>query len=190
MEAERKTYEHRYPSRRSVVYSDRGMVCTSQALAAQTGLDMLKRGGNAVDAAVATAIAMTVLEPTSNGLGSDAFAIVWSKEEKKLFGLNGSGWAPRLLTRWLPDHAGPRLGFRDRTWGAVGLGRTASPLRPPALPGTLRTGHWVCRKRRSHPARHVVPVGAGRRGLRAVSGRAGFRALLRNFFGRRRAETG
>ncbi len=118
MEAERKTYEHRYPSRRSVVYSDRGMVCTSQALAAQTGLDMLKRGGNAVDAAVATAIAMTVLEPTSNGLGSDAFAIVWSEEEKKLFGLNGSGWAPRLLTR----DAMRRAGFQTmpaRGWASV-----------------------------------------------------------------------
>ena len=74
------------------------MVCTSQTLAAQAGLEMLKQGGNAVDAALATAIALTVLEPVSNGLGSDAFAIVWSAEEQKLFGLNGSGWAPRLLT--------------------------------------------------------------------------------------------
>lgn len=86
-----------YPSHREVVYGRRGMVCTSQTLAAQAGLDMLKRGGNAVDAAIATAICLTVLEPTSNGLGSDAFALVWT--HGKLYGLNGSGWSPALLTR-------------------------------------------------------------------------------------------
>ena len=63
---------HPYPSRRSVTYGRRGMVATSQTLAAQAGLAMLKQGGNAADAIIATAIAMTVLEPTSNGLGSDA----------------------------------------------------------------------------------------------------------------------
>lgn len=86
----------RYPSRRSLIYGRRGMVCTSQPLAAQAGLDMLKQGGNAVDAAIATAACMTVLEPTSNGLGSDAFALVWT--QGKLHGLNASGRAPRSLT--------------------------------------------------------------------------------------------
>lgn len=81
-----------YASRREVLYSRRGMVCTSQALAAQAGLDMLKKGGNAVDAALATAISLVVLEPTSNGLGSDAFALIWMKD--KLYGINGSGWSP------------------------------------------------------------------------------------------------
>lgn len=85
-----------YPSRREVVYSRRGMVCTSQTLAAQSGLDMLKQGGNAIDAALATAMALTVLEPTSNGLGSDAFALIWTKG--KLHGLNGSGYSPAALT--------------------------------------------------------------------------------------------
>lgn len=85
-----------YPSRREVVYSRRGMVCTSQTLAAQAGLDMLKQGGNAIDAALATAMALTVLEPTSNGLGSDAFALIWTKG--KLHGLNGSGYSPAALT--------------------------------------------------------------------------------------------
>ena len=66
--------QYPYPSRREVVYSRRGMVCTSQTLAAQAGLDMLKRGGNAIDAALATAIALTVLEPTCSGEGSEAFA--------------------------------------------------------------------------------------------------------------------
>lgn len=84
-----------YPSRRSVVYGRKGMVCTSQPLAAQAGLDMIKKGGNAIDAVIATASCMTVLEPTSNGIGSDAFALVWTKGE--LHGLNASGKAPMSL---------------------------------------------------------------------------------------------
>src|SRR5437870_1184295 len=70
----------------------RGVVATSQPLAVQAGIEMLRRGGNAVDAALATAIALTVVEPTSNGIGSDAFALVW--DGGKLHGLNGSGRAP------------------------------------------------------------------------------------------------
>src|SRR6202453_883218 len=69
------------------------VVCTSQPLAAQAGLRMLADGGSAVDAAVATAIALTVVEPVSNGIGSDAFAIVADGEH--LHGLNASGRAPR-----------------------------------------------------------------------------------------------
>ena len=85
-----------YPSRRSVVYGRRGMVCTSQPLAAQAGLDIIKKGGNAIDAAIATAACMTVLEPTSNGIGSDAFALVWT--QGKLHGLNASGKAPMEIS--------------------------------------------------------------------------------------------
>ena len=88
---------NRYPSRRSVVYGTQGMVCTSQTLAAQAGLDVLKKGGNAIDAAIATAISLTVLEPPSNGIGSDLFALVWYRG--RLYGLNGSGPAPLRLTR-------------------------------------------------------------------------------------------
>lgn len=77
----------RYP-----IMSTNGMVCTSSALASQAGLDMLKRGGNAVDAALATAITLTVTEPTNNGVGSDAFAIIWMNN--KMYGINGSGNAP------------------------------------------------------------------------------------------------
>ena len=89
--------KYRYPSRREAIFARNGMVCTSQPLAAQAGLDILKQGGNAVDAAVATAAAMTVLEPTSNGIGGDAFALVWLEKKKELFGLNASGLTPRLL---------------------------------------------------------------------------------------------
>ncbi len=80
-----------YPSRRMPVMA-RNVVATSQPLAAQAGLGMLRKGGNAVDAAVATAIALTVVEPTSNGIGSDAFAMVWDGD--RLHGLNASGRSP------------------------------------------------------------------------------------------------
>lgn len=85
-------FSYRYPSRRNLVYGSRGMVATSHPLAAAAGLEILKTGGNAIDAAIATAAALTVVEPTSNGIGSDAFAIVW--KDGKLHGLNGSGPAP------------------------------------------------------------------------------------------------
>ena len=82
---------HRYPfpSRRSALLCSEGIVATSQPLAAQAGLRMLLEGGNAVDAALACAVALTVVEPVSNGIGSDAFALVWDGE--RLHGLNASG---------------------------------------------------------------------------------------------------
>lgn len=83
-----------YPSRRMPVLAARGVVATTQPVAAQAGLFMLQQGGNAVDAAIATAISLTVVEPTSNGIGSDAFALVW--DGAKLHGLNGSGRAPAM----------------------------------------------------------------------------------------------
>ena len=87
-----------YPhaSRRMPVFADHGVVATSQPLAAQAGLRMLQQGGNAVDAALATAIALTVVEPTSNGIGSDTFALVWDGES--LSGLNGSGRSAQALS--------------------------------------------------------------------------------------------
>jgi gamma-glutamyltranspeptidase/glutathione hydrolase len=84
-------WEFPYPSQRMPIFA-RNVVATSQPLAAQAGLKMLVKGGNALDAALATAIALTVVEPTSNGIGSDAFALVWNKG--RLFGLNGSGKSP------------------------------------------------------------------------------------------------
>ncbi|NMB27984.1 MAG: gamma-glutamyltransferase family protein [Tissierellia bacterium] len=87
---------YRYPSQRTVVFGHRGMVATSQYLAANAGLDILKKGGNAIDAAIATAACLTVVEPTSNGIGGDAFALVWYKD--KLHGLNSCGYAPKGLS--------------------------------------------------------------------------------------------
>jgi gamma-glutamyltranspeptidase / glutathione hydrolase len=85
-----------YPSQRMAAYAKKGMIATSQPLAAQAGMDILKKGGNAIDAAIATAACLTVVEPTSNGIGGDAFALVWVKGE--LHGLNASGPAPKLLS--------------------------------------------------------------------------------------------
>ncbi|MCL6517546.1 gamma-glutamyltransferase family protein [Alicyclobacillus sp.] len=104
---------HPYPSRRTTVFARRGMVATSHPLAAQAGLEVLQRGGNAIDAAIATAAALTVVEPTSNGIGGDAFAIVWSGG--RLHGLNSSGPAPQHLTIDAVRAAGhdemPRFGW-------------------------------------------------------------------------------
>ena len=87
---------YNYPSRRSVVYGRKGMVATGNPLAAQVGLDILKKGGNAIDAAIATAVALTVVEPSCNGIGGDNFAIVWY--EGKMYGLNSSGPSPKDIS--------------------------------------------------------------------------------------------
>lgn len=104
-----------YPSQRMPVLA-RNVVATSQPLAAQAGLQMLRDGGNAVDAALATAIAMTVLEPTSNGIGSDAFALIWINDDAQLYGLNASGCSPHGLAAadFSGHEAMPELG-----WGPV-----------------------------------------------------------------------
>ena len=98
------------------------MVATSQPLAAQAGLRILLRGGNAVDAAIATAAVLTVVEPTSNGLGSDAFALVWTEEDGRLHGLNGSGRSPGA---WSYDHFAPYPVTETGISGDASPGETA-----------------------------------------------------------------
>ena len=83
---------------RSVVLGQNGMVATSHPLATQIGLDMLKSGGNAIDAAIAANAALGLMEPTGCGIGGDLFAIVWDGKTKKLYGLNASGRSPQKLT--------------------------------------------------------------------------------------------
>ncbi len=108
------------------MYGRRGAVATSQPLAAQAGMQILQQGGNAIDAAIATAAALTVVEPTSNGLGSDGFSLVWA--EGALHGLNASGGAPMAL---------------DRDWCSA-RGFEAMPARgwaPVTVPGAV--SQWV-----------------------------------------------
>jgi gamma-glutamyltranspeptidase/glutathione hydrolase len=107
------TWTFPYPSRRVPVLA-RNVVATSQPLAAQAGLRMLLKGGNAVDAAVATAITLTVVEPTMNGIGSDAFALVW--DGKHLHGLNASGRAPR---GWAPQRFAGHASMPAEGWDSV-----------------------------------------------------------------------
>ena len=87
-----------YASRRNVVFARKGMACSCVPLASQVGIDTMKQGGNAMDAAIAMAVTLPLVEPTCNGLGSDCFALIWSAKDKKLFGLNGSGLAPMALS--------------------------------------------------------------------------------------------
>ena len=115
-----------YPSQRMPVLAH-NVVATSQPLASWAGLSMLMQGGNALDAALAAAITLTVVEPCSNGIGSDAFALVW--DGKQLHGLNGSGRAPRA---WAPErfaglNAMPAFGWDSVTVpGAVDAWQTLS----------------------------------------------------------------
>ncbi|MBA7563823.1 Glutathione hydrolase-like YwrD proenzyme [subsurface metagenome] len=83
---------------RSEVIAQHGMACTSQPLATQVALDILKKGGNAVDAAIAANAVLGLVEPTGSGIGGDLFAIIWDGKTKKLYGLNASGRSPKSLT--------------------------------------------------------------------------------------------
>jgi gamma-glutamyltranspeptidase / glutathione hydrolase len=104
-----------YPSARSPVFA-RNVVATSQPLAVQAGLRTMAAGGNAVDAAIAAAAALALVEPCSNGLGSDSFAIVWDGE--RMHGLNASGWSPQS---WTPAYFERRHGGKlpQRGWDSV-----------------------------------------------------------------------
>src|SRR3954464_15679948 len=100
-------FHNPYPTTRLPVFA-RNAVSTSHPLGAQAGLRMLWKGGNAVDAAIAAAAVMTIVEPVSNGLGSDAFAILWDGRE--LHGLNASGpaaagWTPAYFRKKYGDNA-------------------------------------------------------------------------------------
>ncbi len=112
----------RYASQRFPIYARGGMVNCSSPQAAAAGLEILRAGGNAMDAAVAAAATLTVTEPTANGIGSDAFALVWSEKDRRLYGLNASGPAPMLASaeRVLADGKDqdgrmPRLGWTPVT---------------------------------------------------------------------------
>lgn len=140
-----------YPSQRAAVLGA-NVVSTSQPLAAQAGLSMLYKGGNAVDAAIAAAVCLTVVEPTGCGIGSDAFALVW--DGQSLTGLNASGRAPEA---WTPDYFKKAGTIPQTGWDSV------------TVPGAVSS--WVSLSERYgklplkvvmqpaiHYARHGFPV--------------------------------
>ncbi len=88
--------KYAYASHRNVVYAKRGMAASTSPAASQIGVDVIKNGGTAIDAACAMAAAMPFLEPTGNGIGSDGFMLIWT--EGKLYAMNGSGFAPKALS--------------------------------------------------------------------------------------------
>jgi len=107
------TWNFPYPSQRMPVLA-KNVVATSQPLAAQAGLAMLAKGGNAVDAGLAAAITLTVVEPTSNGIGSDVFAILW--DGQRLVGLNASGRSP---AGWTPERFAGKKALPSLGWDSV-----------------------------------------------------------------------
>ena len=138
------SWDFPYASQRMPVLA-RNVVATSQPLAAQAGLQALARGGNAVDAALAAAITLTVVEPTSNGIGSDAFAILWDGE--KLVGLNASGRAP---AGWTPERFKGRTAMPVHGWDAAtvpGCGARPPGMNPSAKPGWLFSSGTCCAQR-------------------------------------------
>jgi gamma-glutamyltranspeptidase / glutathione hydrolase len=95
---------------RSEVLARHGMVATSDPLAAQAGLDILRQGGNAIDAAVATGAVLDVTSQNDTGIGGDLFALVWVARDKKLYALNSGGWAP---AGWTPEFFTQKLGAKS-----------------------------------------------------------------------------
>jgi len=172
-----------YPSRRRVLFGSGGAVATSQPLAASAGMKMLALGGGAVDAAVAMAAALVVVEPTSNGLGSDAFAIVADGDE--IFGLNASGPSPRALPaeRWLGGEGVPRWGWPSVTVPGAVAAWKALHERWGRLPWEVVLEPAVRYAEEGHP---VAPetARAWRRAARAYRGLEGevHRYFLQTFF--------
>ena len=95
---------------RSEVLARHGMVATSDPLAVQAGLEILRNGGNAIDAAVATGAVLDVTSQNDTGIGGDLFALVWLAKDKKLYALNSGGWAP---AGWTPQFFTARLGVKS-----------------------------------------------------------------------------
>ncbi len=122
---------HKYTSVRNVVYGTKGMAASTQPLASSLGIEIMKNGGNAIDAAVAMAGLMPLIEPTGNGLGSDGFYLIWTGG--KLYGLNASGFSPKALNAEI---------VKEKGYSAV-PGRGWLPV---MVPGAV--GGWVEMNRR------------------------------------------
>ncbi|MDF2682296.1 MAG: ggt [Brevibacillus sp.] len=182
--------EYPYASRRVTTFARNGMVATSQPLAAQAGLDILKKGGNAIDAAIATAACLTVVEPTSNGIGGDAFALVWVKDE--LYGLNSSGPAPQSISIDTMRKTAIRFPLRSRITGMrptrsspncapdqnlrIGLKRSfqVEKYRKPVTSGNLQAMQLPCVKSQRPTERASTVESWRRRSMRSPASAAAF----------------
>jgi gamma-glutamyltranspeptidase/glutathione hydrolase len=128
---------------RSPVIATNGMAATSQPLATQVALDILKSGGNAVDAAIAANAMLGLVEPTGNGMGGDLFAIIWDEKTEKLYGLNGSGRSPKSLSRqWFVDNGYDKI-------------PSHGPL-PVSVPGTVDGWFMMHEKFGSKPMQDIL----------------------------------
>ena len=128
---------------RSPVLATHGMAATSQPLATQVALDILKSGGNAIDAAIAANAMLGLVEPTGNGMGGDLFAIIWDAKSKKLHGLNASGRSPKSLTRqWFVDNGYDKI-------------PSHGPL-PVSVPGTVDGWFMMHEKFGSLPMKDIL----------------------------------
>ena len=186
---------------RSKVATKYGIVAASQPLAARAGVQILERGGNAVDAAIATNAVMGLVEPHNNGIGGDLFAIYYEAKSGKLYGLNAGGWAPTGLTpallrsKGLHAHAQQRhlLGHRARARSRAGrccargsarcrwptcsrrrfsTRKTASPSPTSSpTPGTARQRKLAAGSERRGDVPARRPRAAGRRGLQEPAAR-------------------
>ncbi len=175
-----------YSNSRYSLFARNGMICSSSPLASAAGLEILAKGGNAVDAAVATAATLAVTEPTSNGLGSDAFAIVWMKD--KLYGLNASGRAPKEISidkvKALGYDAIPKRGWipvmvpgAPKAWASL-IGRFGNLSLPEVLAPAIRYAQD------GYPVSAVLSYLWNKyvtRGLKEYEGKAEFSEWIRLF---------
>ncbi len=128
---------------RSPVLATEGMAATSQPLATQVALEVMRKGGNAIDAAIAANATLGLVEPTGNGIGGDLFAIVWDAKSKKLYGFNGSGRSPKSLSRqWFTDNGYEKI-------------PSHGPL-PVSVPGTVDGWFQLHQKFGNMPMKQVL----------------------------------
>lgn len=166
---------------RSVTLAPHGMVAAAQPLAVQIGIDVLKRGGSAVDAAIAVNAALALMEPVSCGLGGDLFALVWDPRSGVLHGLDGSGRAPRSLTiGTIPAEPNGTIPLHTPyAWTVPGCadGWFALHARFGRLPMADLLGPTIAYARQGFPVTQVI-AGAWERATRVFGGKPGFAAVF------------
>jgi len=125
-----------FPSRRSVVHSTKGIVSSTQPLATQCGLEILRKGGNCADAAVAVAAGLNMTEPGSTGIGGDMFCLFYDAKTKKVRSLNGSG---RSGSQWTVEGVRKDLGLKDGETGKIPMDSVHAVTVPGAAAGWVDT---------------------------------------------------